>query len=80
MKKFAVHPLVLMTNSSSHPDNDTAIALLKEDIQRARKLETPEELIAFATTKALEWRQILIRERGRPEWATMRDISKEELR
>jgi len=28
MKKFAVHPLVLMTNSSSHPDNDTAIALL----------------------------------------------------
>ena|SRR3989344_3918375 len=63
-----------MTNNAGHPNDEKARHLLEEDVIKAIDVRTPAAVIRFALQKALEWRKVLIKEKGRSEWSRMQPI------
>ncbi|HAV15223.1 MAG TPA: hypothetical protein DCX25_02745 [Candidatus Pacebacteria bacterium] len=63
-----------MTNNAGHPHDEKARHLLEEDVIKAIDVRTPAAVIRFALQKALEWRKVLIKEKGRSEWSRMQPI------
>lgn len=75
-----ISPISLLSNSASHDSDETAFKLMVTDIINALKLKTPYRILNLAIHNALNWREILIDEKGRLEWPNMHPITAESLK
>lgn len=56
---IGLSPVALMPNNAGHRDRVEAIRLLQENIQSAREMELPNDLIRHAAQEALRCRGII---------------------
>jgi hypothetical protein len=83
--KIGVMAWGLMLNSSGHPDGNTALKLVVEDVENAHRLQVPVDVIRFALGQVYEWRKIQLEAQGRRDGEIVRgeitpEILKKELK